>query len=311
MTDAPGERWIAGADVGGSLIRIAVAQGDREVARCEAARAAPNLSPRTATLLANEIATVLRQALMEAGTDTVDHLVAGVAGAGREPERLALQEELEEWNVAHAVRVTTDLEIALVAAFGLHHPGMLLVAGTGSAGVARLDGGRLERVGGLGWRMGDEGGGYAIGCAALRAVGRAMDGRGPATLLSQQIARSLDLDDESLVRWAGHARVRDVAALAPIVVRAADRDPVAGAIVAQAAGDLATVVRALVSRAAAAGGGGGSGLALALTGGLLHDETALRRGLTDQLSRDVPGLRILGIVDPLAGALRLAGEKMQ
>lgn len=296
-----GAPWLAGADVGGSRIRIVVARGGREVARCEAPRTAPNLSPRSATLLANEIATVLHQAALEAGTDGIDHLVVGAAGVGREPEREALHRELVAWDAARAVRVTTDLEIALVGAFGLHDPGMLLVAGTGSAGVARLDRGRLERVGGLGWRMGDEGGGYAIGCAALRAVGQAMDGCGAPTPLSQQIPLSLGLDEERLVRWAGSARVREVAALAPIVVAAADHDPVSRAIVAQAAGDLASVVNTLARRT-------GGGLALALTGGLLHEETALWRELTGRLDRDVPGLRILGTVDPLVGALRLAGR---
>ncbi len=299
---ARGAPWLAGADVGGSRIRIVVARGDVEVTRCEAPRAAPNLSPRTATLLANEIATVLHQAAREAGTERIDHLVVGAAGAGREPEREALHRELVAWDSAGTVRVTTDLEIALVSAFGVEDPGMLLVAGTGSAGVARVGGRRLVRVGGLGWRMGDEGGGYAIGCAALRAVGQAMDGRGTPTRLSQQIPLSLGLDGEKLVRWAGNARVREVAALAPLVVAAADHDPVARTIVAQAARDLAHVVTALGERT-------GGGLALALTGGLLHEETALGRELSGRLARDVPGLRILGTVDPLLGALRLANDQ--
>jgi N-acetylglucosamine kinase-like BadF-type ATPase len=203
------------------------------------------------------------------------------------------------WEAARSVRVTTDLEIALVSAFGLHDPGMLLVAGTGSAAVARLAGGRLDRMGGLGWRLGDEGGGYAIGCAGLRAVGRAMDGRGTPTSLSQQIPLSLGLDGEKLVRWAGSARVREVAALAPIVVAAADHDPVACEIVSQAAEDLTAVVRALVNRT-------GEDLALALTGGLLHEETALRRELADRLGRNLPTLRITGTADPVAGALMMA-----
>lgn len=300
-----GSPWLAGADVGGSRIRIVVARDDREITRCETPRAAPNLSPRTATLLASEIAIVLHQAAREAGADRIDHLVVGAAGVGREAERDALQRELLGWETARHVQVTTDLEIALVAGFGLRDPGMLLVTGTGSSAVARVGGEtegsspRLERVGGLGWRVGDEGGGYAIGCAALQAVVLWVDGRGPDTRLRDGIAERLGVRDRDLVRWAGSARVQEVAALAPVVLALADQDAVAGSITARAAEDLASLVRALAERV-------GTGLPLALAGGLLHADSPLRRGLTEELARTLPALRIVRTVDPLVGALRMA-----
>ena len=51
------------------------------------------------------------------GRLTGDVLVVGAAGAGREPERDELRKALRGENLAERVVVTTDIEIALAAAF--------------------------------------------------------------------------------------------------------------------------------------------------------------------------------------------------
>ena len=110
-------------------------------------------------------------------------MVVGAAGVGRDEERKALHAALRAEGIAATVHITTDIEIALEAAYG-KGPGIVLLAGTGSFAIARLADGSLKRQGGYGWQMGDEGSGYALGRSALTAVGRAFDGRGPATGLS-------------------------------------------------------------------------------------------------------------------------------
>src|SRR5690606_20463167 len=47
--------------------------------------------------------------------------------------------------------------------------GIALIAGTGSFAFARTADGREDRCGGWGWLLGDEGSGYAVTGAALRA----------------------------------------------------------------------------------------------------------------------------------------------
>ncbi|WJH35503.1 hypothetical protein N6H14_05655 [Paenibacillus sp. CC-CFT747] len=70
-----------------------------------------------------------------------------------------------------------DTEAALEGAFA-GGPGILVIAGTGSAAAARTEEGRLLSCGGWGPWFGDEGSGYWLGCEALRAAARAADGRG-------------------------------------------------------------------------------------------------------------------------------------
>ena len=62
--------------------------------------------------------------------------VVGAAGAGREPEREELRKALRAENIATNVVVTTDIDIALAAAFD-DGPGIVVSAGTGSVAVGR------------------------------------------------------------------------------------------------------------------------------------------------------------------------------
>ena len=61
-------------------------------------------------------------------------------------------------------------------------PGVVIISGTGSIAYGRNAAGEAARSGGWGYVLGDEGSGYWIGRAALRAVLRAADlaGRAPA-----------------------------------------------------------------------------------------------------------------------------------
>ena len=166
-------RILIGADVGGTKTAVGVSDGERILARAEGSGAA--VRPGRALASASVIAEVVRQALAGAGRLSGDVLFVGAAGAGREPERDELRKALRAENLAAAVVVATDIEIALAAAFD-EGPGIVVSAGTGSVAVGRDRSGRQHRIGGYGWQMGDEGSGYAIGREALVAVSRAADG---------------------------------------------------------------------------------------------------------------------------------------
>ena len=58
-------------------------------------------------------------------------------------------------------------------------PGVVVISGTGSISYGRNAQGEAARAGGWGYVLGDEGSGYWIGRAALRAVLRQADRRGP------------------------------------------------------------------------------------------------------------------------------------
>jgi N-acetylglucosamine kinase-like BadF-type ATPase len=304
MTQQPTE-FLVGVDAGGSHTEAVVAD-ELLTIRARVRGPAGVVRPGGLPAAARAIVGTVRQALTEAGVTGLPRaLVVGAAGAGREQERRALGDALLEAHVAHRVEVTTDAAVALESVFR-HAPGILLIAGSGSIAYARDPSGVVWRAGGLGWQFGDEGSGYALGRAALSAIGKASDGRGPATALSAAVARHLGADSlDALVHWSGAAPPGAVAALAKVAQEVAqDGDQVAQALVGVAAEQLALHVLALLQRFPA-----DAVVPFALAGGILTSGFPVRDALLATLSERVPRLSLVSQeVDPPRGALALAAR---
>lgn len=288
---------VVGVDAGGTKTVAAVAQQGKELAR--ETGPAGTVRPGRVLASATAIASTVRQALARVGKIRAEKMVVGAAGVGRDEERKALHAALRAEGIATTVYITTDIEIALEAGYG-KGPGIVLLAGTGSFAIARLADGSLKRQGGYGWQMGDEGSGYALGRSALTAVGRAFDGRGPATGLSTAILENARLGTfNELVRWSVTALPTEVAGLAlPVLRLAREGDQVAIALAEQAAHDLVALVIPLLDSF------GNGAPAVATAGGLLDQEPLqgfAKRALEahNASMRDDP-------LDPVAGAIQLA-----
>lgn len=240
---------FAGVDGGGTRTSLVLA----DAAGAELARVsgpAGIVDPRHPERSAEVIATLLRKALAQAGIDApAAALCAGLAGVGNEAERVAVQSALASAGVAGAVRIISDGEIALHGAFG-GGAGVLLIAGTGSVAYGRGPDGRMERCGGWGMMVGDEGSGYAIGRSGLAAALRSVDGREGETQLLPVLLKALSLDDpREIPPWAGRASKSDIAAMARHVLEvAAAGDGLAIRVVEHHARELATHVIALAHR---------------------------------------------------------------
>ena len=84
---------------------------------------------------------------------------------------------------------------ATAACIGAHAgaDGGLIIAGTGSAAIARV---RYKEtiIGGRGFALGDDGSGSHIGLDAMRAAMRAFDRLGPASALTADLISHFDSD---------------------------------------------------------------------------------------------------------------------
>ena len=147
----------------------------------------------------------------------------------------------------------SDAFAALASGVGAHG-GIAVIAGTGSVALARsVIAERHVLAGGWGWLMGDQGGGFALGVAALRAAALAADGTGPPTVLGTLVCDALGTDDLRSVynelTGSGFDRPA-IGRLALVVTRAStDGDLVATRIVDEAAAYLASLVAAVAHRA--------------------------------------------------------------
>ena len=243
--------YLIGIDGGGTRTTIALtdARGRERVRRV----GPPGIvHPRDPLATAEMLVALVREVEAESGCERpAAALCAGLAGVEHAAEREAVHEALAKAGVAERTTVVSDGEIALEGALG-GEAGILVIAGTGSVAYGRGADGRIERCGGWGMVVGDEGSAYAIGRTALVGALRGVDGRGEASSLLPAVVERLGLTaPDEIPPWAGRAEKADIAALASVVVAlAADGDRVARRIMEQAARDLAAHVRALAERLA-------------------------------------------------------------
>lgn len=152
------------------------------------------------------------------------HIVLGLAGASETDAAAQLRGALPYENVT----ILGDIDISLKGAFEVED-GIVMAVGTGSV-LARQRNCDMQRLGGYGFTLGDEGGGAWIGREALRCTLQARDGIGVNGPLVAALWDQFGLLSE-VIRFAARARPSDYAAFAPLVLEH-DRAhcPVAGAI---------------------------------------------------------------------------------
>ncbi|WP_308404254.1 BadF/BadG/BcrA/BcrD ATPase family protein [Streptomyces sp. ATCC 21386] len=328
----PAPVYVVGIDAGGTRTRAVLAELGGGAVIGEGAAGPGNSLTVPGPLLADHLVEAVARAVPEALRGRVVAVAGGFAGAGHqgqgadEPGRLragaALSAALARLGVtAASVGVHSDIETTFAAAPGHPADGLVLVAGTGAV-AARMTG-RVPTAtsGGDGWLLGDDGAGFWIGRAAVRAALRAADGRGGPTALVRALGRDLGLPEDVLppegygasgaAGWSAERRTAYRARLlpavmdrapvrladhAPMVVRTAeDKDAVAVGILRQAARHLADTVAALAPR---------PGEPLVATGGLLAPEGPLLPPLTERLAP--LGLTVTPVADGSPGAVALA-----
>jgi N-acetylglucosamine kinase-like BadF-type ATPase len=234
--------------------------------------------------------------------------VVGLAGSDREDTRQAILRWAEENGVARRCRVDHDA-LPVLAAGSPDGWGVALISGTGSMAFGQDRQGRTARSGGWGFLLGDEGSGYAIARAGLRAAAQAADGRGPATRLLEGFLTRLQCRQPADLVPAIYRVASDpgsIAALSPVVFEAVESaDAVAQAIVVQAGRDLASMIAVVAGKL----GFGDRPFPLAMTGGVLLGNPLLCESLKASVAE--LGLRpapIVAVPDPVAGAVQLAAR---
>lgn len=151
--------------------------------------------------------------------------------------------------------LTDDMELAFRAAFA-PGTGHLVSAGTGSIGLHITAAGEIIRVGGRGLLIDDGGSGTWIALNALDQLYRRIDetgGPADAETLAAELFAEMGGDSWDATRAFVYGSDRGrIGTLAQAVARAASKDdPVATAILQQAAIELARLAKALIARAGA------------------------------------------------------------
>ena len=238
--------------------------------------------------------------------DCVASACFALAGAGR-PEEQARVQQWATGEVATKVTVTNDA-LPVLDAGTPEGWGIVIVSGTGSFAMARDRSGNLRRCGGWGPTLGDEGSGYAIALAGLRAAIRSFEQRGPTTSLLTRFLDAFELERPSGLISAVYredARQR-IAHHVPLVFTASrEGDTVAREIVSRSANQLADLAIALAAQMDF----GAEPIPLACSGGVLIHQAEFCQQLTAILrAKGVNCEPTTIVINPVAGTLQLASR---
>jgi len=236
----------------------------------------------------------------------ISALCLGLAGVGRNEDIEMFQNWATRNYPKAVVKVCSDAEILLMAG-APSGPAVALICGTGSIVYGRTVTGELLRSGGWGYLFGDEGSGYALGSAALRAVMRGYDQRGPKTLLSELVLERYGVHaPPDLVHtiYGAESPRAAVAALSHLVEQAAARgDSVAITILEESARELARAIAAVFPEL------GTSNPTLLITGRTILQGKYLRQAFNRACETEgLSFTSICEISEPAECALKLASK---
>lgn len=287
-------RYVLAVDGGGSKTAAALMTvGGETLATCRVGPA--NLYREPARGLA-AIGQAWEELCRATGLDPAEAapltmISAGLAGTSGAAQRQAFAKAFAPFG---GRCLSSDGYTAFLGVFGTE-PGALLAIGTGVIAYRRAADGPLRVVSGWGFPVADRGSGAWLG---LRLVGEYLDHLDGAAVMPESTLwavadERMGREREGVLAWLKEARAADFAGLAPAVVAAtAAGDPLAANLLAEGAGHLERLARALQPS---------SEVRLALGGGLAE---VYRPSLEKALGADL--LLAARRPDPIEGAWRVA-----
>jgi glucosamine kinase len=240
--------FYLGIDAGGTHTRARLVTGEGDVVG--AGEGGPGNTRIGVPEALQAVADAYLQAMSEAGLGE-EHFLSiraglGIAGLNRRGVLPSLQEHDFPFR---SIAFASD---AAIANLGAHAggDGAIVIVGTGSIGFARA-GDEVIVIGGYGFPISDEGSGADLGLRAVKRSLWARDGRIPHSAMTHEVLAYFHESAGEIVEWTGRATPTDYAAFAPLVMdHAAQGDPVAEAIVQEAALRIDRLIRVLLDRGA-------------------------------------------------------------
>lgn len=205
--------YFLGVDAGGTHTRAVVAAADGTVLGVGAAGPG-NWQAIGASAAGATIRAAVWAALGQAAAGKeLDGTFFGLAGVRTEEEQAVMRAELARLDLSGALEIGGDLAVAHAGALA-GGPGVVVIAGTGSAAWGRNARGQTWQAGGWGWLVDDKGGGYWLALRGLAAACEAADGRGAKTELAARAAAYFGAADLRAVLRELHAGKKDRATVA-------------------------------------------------------------------------------------------------
>ena len=290
------------ADAGGTRTTFLLADDTRELARVVTGTI--KRMRADASMTTQNLESALAQLSSASGRSMAEVTRTCVGAAGYTvPLVVNWMREAFAARVSGPFLLAGDVEIALDAGFQ-GHPGVLLLAGTGSNVAGRLASGEIVTAGGWGPALADQASGHSLGLRGLRAAVLEHDEFQRSPLLADILEIWQLPNFQALVEYANRQPAPDFSRLAPLVVEhASSGDRVALEVLRLESAELAAVAR-IICRRVLKSLAAGSPFRLASAGSILEHVPLVREAILGDLRGEFPNLEALpGVVDPVFGAL--------
>jgi N-acetylglucosamine kinase-like BadF-type ATPase len=230
----------------------------------------------------------------------------GIAGVDRPEDSVVVEGIMRRIGARARTVVVNDALVALEAG-APGAPGVVIISGTGSIAYGRNTQNEGARSGGWGHVLGDEGSGFWIGRAAIRAVLREADRRGPRTTLTPLLLQHFGVSEaQNLIHevYQNNLQPAAIGALARSVQTAfTEGDEAASGILRGAADELESSGVSVAKRL----GMSADAFPFILAGGIFRAVPWLRDEMQRRLPLAVPnGTARLLDREPAAGAVSFA-----
>jgi len=232
------------------------------------------------------------------GKNKIAAVAAGISGARYEKDRKRLASALSKATGIKKVFMLPDTEIALEAAFAKNVKNCgILIAGTGSILYYRAGDGKINRIGGWGRHIGDEGSGHWIAREALYKVTKHYDKRLEAEKLAVVIKKEFGIDEANIIKHVYHLNF-EISKLTRHVFRCAEKgDKISKGIIKDAAENLLTHFIPLKKHK----------YTIAMMGSLLTEEKLLAVELKKTAKKHFPNIKLIQPeFAPVWGAVKYA-----
>ncbi|NLB40778.1 MAG: hypothetical protein GX815_00675, partial [Clostridiales bacterium] len=186
------EKVYIGVDGGGtSTVAIAMTESGKVLGRIVGEQTNYNTSDMD-TAKTNLKGTI-DKLMDEYGIDDYECLSIGMSSLDYEPTKDFVESFVDGIFPSEKVVMHSDVYMALMG-MTLGEPGIMIVSGTGSIGIATDQQGEVHVVGGWGYLLGDEGSGYDIALQGIDAALKSFEGLGETTILEERVLDFFGVD---------------------------------------------------------------------------------------------------------------------
>jgi len=233
---------------------------------------------------AGRLTEIIRKVTSKFGLSRVAFIVAGISGARNQHDRDRLKRKLVRNLKFSNIAIYPDTATAFASIFRHYRTNCgILLAGTGSVLYFVNSKGMIERIGGWGRYIGDEGSGYWIAREALSRLTQSFDRRSGKTKLEKIILKNFGIDKENLIKYVYHNKF-DIAKITKLVFDCAENgDKMSIGIIKEAAEKLVNHFLPLKNIRAT----------IALCGSLFSEEKLLERYVRKLVKEKYPNITFI------------------